>query len=205
MTLYYRCPSWRSKLVKEKCSLPFFKITLVDNEVWEWVRHLILHPESVTILLEESQREQWSQVQDLKARLAHLEERLETQEQRLTVVLREYAEIEARKDTNPAAAAIKEVYRQTKEQSEQIFNQLTEERASLQTALTHATIENSMQLELSTIAQAVRDDIDVLSFAGRRELIEALNVRGELAFEMGEQVLYIIWHNHRFRRVLSGK
>jgi site-specific DNA recombinase len=202
-TLYYCCPSRRSKSVKPKCSLPRFLVHIVDTAVWEWVRALILNPESLRVILEESQKEQQQKTHDLKYQLTRIQDRLSAEERRLAIILREYADIEARSDTSPAAAAVREVYRQTKEQSEALFRELTEERDTLRSSLAEFTIDEALIDGLFTLAQAVREDIDNLPFPKRRELIESLNVRGELAFEGESRVLYILWYTHRFRKVLA--
>ncbi len=201
--LYYRCPSWRPAKAKPKCALPGFRGDVVDSTVWEWVRNLILYPETLRSMLEESQKELQERSHDLKYELTHVEDRLEAEEKRLAVLLREYIEVEARADTSPAAGTIRDVYRQAKEQSEQLFTELSEERDRLQGELSFSTIDDSFIEDATTFAEEVREDIDNLPFAGRRELIEHLGIYGELAWEDKRRVLYIIWHTHRFRKLLT--
>jgi hypothetical protein len=201
--LYYRCPSWRPKFAKPQCALPGFRVDAVDAAVWEWVRNLILHPESLRTMLEESQKELQDRSHDLKYRLTRVEDRLSQEEKRLAVILREYMDNEARADTNPANAVFRNVYRQAKEQSEQLFTELTEERDRLKGELSFSTIDDEFIDDLTMFAMEVRDDIDNLPYAGRRELIEQMGVYGELALEEKERVLYIIWQTHTFRKVLT--
>jgi hypothetical protein len=200
---YYRCPSWRAHSAKPKCALPGFRTDAVDGAVWEWVRNLIQHPESLRTMLEDSQKELQERTHDLKYRLTHVEERLQAEEKRLTVLLREYIDIEARGDTSPAADTMRAIYRQAKEQSEQLFTELTEERDKLKGELSFSTIDDEFIHNLTTFAEEIREDIDTLPFAGRRELIEQMGIWGELAWEEKERVLYIIWHTHTFRKVLT--
>jgi site-specific DNA recombinase len=201
--LYYRCPSWRPHKAKPKCGLPGFRVDQVDAAVWEWVRNLILHPESLRVMLEESQKELQEHTHDLKFRLMRVEDRLKDEGKRLAVLLREYIDIEARGDTSEAASTIREVYRQAKEQSEQLFTELSQERDKLSAELSGASIDDTLIEDLTEFAETVRDDIDNLPYAGRREIIETLNVRGELAFEEGRRVVYIVWYTHTFRSVLT--
>lgn len=201
--LDYRCPSWRETLAKQKCNLPHFGVHLVDDAVWEWVRNLMLYPESLRLMLEESQTELGENSHNLKNRLSHIEERLSMEQKRLAVIIREYIDSEARAQDSPPAASVREVYRQAKEQSEQLFSELTQERDTLQAALLASTIDDALIQEVFTFTQASKDDIDNLPFPEQREIIERLDVRGELAFEDGQRVLYILWHTHRFRKVLA--
>jgi site-specific DNA recombinase len=200
---YYRCPSWRIQKAKPKCALPGFRVDAVDAAVWDWVRNLILHPESLRVMLEESQKELQEHTQDLKYRLTRADDRLQEAEKRLAIVLREYIDIEARADASPAAATIRDVYRQAKEQSEQLFTELTEECEKLRNQLSVSTIDDTFIDDLTTFAEVVREDIDNLPYSGQRELIEQMGVFGELAWEDKQRVLYIIWHTHIFRKVLT--
>jgi hypothetical protein len=201
--LYYRCPSWRPHKAKPQCVLPGFRVDAVDTAVWEWVRNLILHPENLRTMLEESQKELQDRTHDLKYRLTRIEARLSAEEKGLAVLLRQYIDIEARADTSPGAARVRDIYRQAKEQSEQLFTELTEERDKLKSELSFSTIDDEFIDDLATFALEIRDDIDNLPYAGRRELIEQMGVYGELASENKERVLYIIWHTHTFRKVLT--
>jgi hypothetical protein len=154
-------------------------------------------------MLEDSQKELQERSSDLKYRLTRVEDRLSQEEKRLAVLLREYIDIEARGDTSPAAATIRDVYRQAKEQSEHLFTELIEERNKLRGELSFSTIDDEFIDDVTAFAKEVRDDIDNLPDAGRRELIEHMGVFGELAWEDKERILYIIWHTHIFRKVLT--
>jgi site-specific DNA recombinase len=200
---YYRCPSWRAQAAKPKCELPGFRTDAVDRAVWEWVRKLILYPESLRTMLEQSQTELQERAHDLKERLARVEDRLATEEKRLAFLLREYIDVEVRADTSPAATVFRDVYRQAKEQSEQLFTELTQERDTLQSQLSVSTIEDEFIINLTAFAEEIRDDIDHLPFSGRRELIEQMGIWGELAWENKQRVLYIVWYTHTFRKVLT--
>ncbi len=66
-----------------------------------------------------------------------------------------------------------------------------------------AVISDELIEDLTKFAHTVRDEIDLLPFAGRRQIVETLGLRGELAFEEGQKVLYLIMHTHTFRRELT--
>jgi hypothetical protein len=155
-------------------------------------------------MLEESQKELQEHFQDMRYQLTRLEDRIRIEEKRLAVFINEYAGIMARVDRSDAAASLREAYQQTKAQSEQLLGELTEERERLHAALATSTIDDSLIVALAAFAESIKDDIDALPFSGRRELIEKLDVRGELTLEQDQRVLYIIWHTHRFRKVLTG-
>lgn len=199
--LEYRCPSRRTILARARCSLPSFQVDVVDAMVWDWVRTLMRYPDSLQRLLEESQHERHEAAREVRQQLAHVEERLKVEEKRLGTLVREFADLQ----TSVTPPAVKEIYRQTKEQSELLLRELTEERDRLSKEVANTTIAPELTDRLVALAATVREDIDTLPFVGRRELIYGLDVRGELAYENGERVLYILWHTHRFRRVLPRK
>lgn len=200
---YYRCPSWRLHRAKHKCALPGFRADQVDGAVWEWVRDLLREPATLRQVLNESQRDLREQHRDLGNRLARLETRLDEEGKRLAVLLREFADIEARGDTSPAAATVRDIYRQAKDQAQFLFTELAEERDKLKAELSGVSIDDSLIDELTLLAETGQAEIDSLPFQGKRALIEKLGISGELAVEDNQRVVYIICYTHRFRRVLQ--
>ena len=69
--------------------------------------------------------------------------------------------------------------------------------------LAYAAAKAAVATLTQALAEEVKEDIDNLDFAGRRELIENLGIWGELSWENEQRVLYIIWHTHTFRKVLT--
>jgi hypothetical protein len=95
------------------------------------------------------------------------------------------------------------IYRKAKDDAERLFNELSDERERLSGELNGELISDDLISDLTEFATTIKDDIDTVPFQGRRDLIEQLGVRGELAFEEGERIVYIVWHTHTFRRDLT--
>jgi site-specific DNA recombinase len=119
--LYYKCPSGNGINVKPKCGLPRFRVDRLDALVWEWVKELMLHPDNLRSMMEESQKEIQERNHELMYRLTRIEDRLAQEAQRLGVLLTEYVRVQTQPDS-AAKRNMEPVYRQAKEDSERLFN-----------------------------------------------------------------------------------
>src|SRR5829696_4001097 len=81
-------------MAKPRCDLPSFRVEHVDTVVWDFVRNLILNPQSLRVMMEDSQKEMQERNADLMVRLARIKDRIEKERKRLAILLREYTEID---------------------------------------------------------------------------------------------------------------
>jgi site-specific DNA recombinase len=201
-SFYYRCPSVKEGKAKPKCDLPGFRVDVLDAVVWQWVREIMMHPDSLKVMMEESQKEIQERNHDLMYQRTRIDTRLDQEAQRLKVLIGEYASIQSQPDS-AAKRNMEPIYRQAKEGAERLFNELAEERERIASQLQKQLISDDLIADLTEFAATIKDDLDSLPFKGRRELIEQLGIYGELALEEGKRVIYIIWHTHTFRRDLT--
>jgi hypothetical protein len=57
--------------------------------------------------------------------------------------------------------------------------------------LKKVTLTDSQMEEIQEYCDSIRDRVDTASFDEKRQLIELLDVRGKLAIENGEKVVYV--------------
>jgi len=201
---YYRCPSEKAGMAKPKCDLPGFRVHQVDEIFWNFVREILLDPPSLRLMMEESQKEMQERNADLMMRLYRIKERIEKERKRLAILLAEYTEMMSEEaEESEARTYVQETYKKAKEDAQQLFAELVEERDKLEAQLQGTMISDELIDDLEEFAKTIRDDIDSLPFQGRRELIESLGIFGELALEDEQRVVYIVWHVHRVRKVLT--
>jgi hypothetical protein len=200
---YYRCPSPKPEKTKPNCGLPGFRLELVDTAVWNFIRELLLHPDSLRTMLEDSQKELQERNADLMYRLTRIGDRIAQQERRVTALINEYADTISQGGNSEAAEQMRDLFRRARDDAQQLLSELLEEKERIIVQLEGAVISDELIEDITTFALAVKDELDFLPFTGRRELVETLGLRGELAFEDGQKVLYIIMHTHTFRRELT--
>jgi len=199
--LYYCCPSKHIALAKPKCILPLVSASLLDDVVWEWLHQLLLNPTSLHAMLDERSADERAQADELRSRLARIEARISEEQRRLAVLIREFADAQVRAQRAPAVRAI---YQQTLDQVERLLAELTEERDTLRNTLAQSSRADTLRQEILAFAQTITADFDSLPFAGRRDLVDQLDLRGEVAAEDGQLILTILIHGHRIRRVLPS-
>ncbi len=206
-TFYYRCPSWRPDNAKPKCGLLCFRVDVLDGVVWKWVKNLLLDPQSLRAMLEESQGEMEARNTELKERIARLDTRLQGEKRRFAVLVTEYAE-SLSLGSGDGQAMVREIFKQQKDTAAQTIEELMEERTLLAGELQAVSISDDVIEGIEAFTQTTEEDLNNLPFEGRHELIEALGIHGQIDQEEDTegkmvQVIYIHLYTHKFRRVLT--
>jgi len=176
---YYRCNGvWRTPKV---CDTPHFRVDDVDNTVWAWVKELLQHPENIAAGLQGMQDETVRANQALYERLDMIQQRIEESERQLQKLLDLYLN-----DDFP-----REVLQERKSRLEETISNLRHEQAELSHHL-QATVLSDEQIEdIEAFCAQVREGLENATFEQKRQLIDMLDVRGKLAIENDEKVVYV--------------
>jgi site-specific DNA recombinase len=181
---YYRCAAalgHKYRNYPRPCNAPPFRVDAVDALVWEWVRSLLVAPETLehghSTLLEERDRS----MAPLQARLAAIDKELAAKRQEMERLLDAYLvgvltqeELEARRD-----------------ELERSLSDLERERNGLVRRLETPALAPEQLADLRQFAAQVADGLarSEDDFEFRRFVIETLDVSGRLTVEDGQKIV----------------
>jgi site-specific DNA recombinase len=180
---YYYCPSRKNHYSKPRCGLPYFRQEIVDAAVWDFISTLIRHPKTLGLKLDEAKHELEVRNQSLRDRVTQIDTILKRQERKLNLLLEEYAET--------SSEPVKVLFQRLKVETEQLFNDLNEEREQLEQELQANSIDDSYIREWSKYAEEIEVELEGASFEKKREILDSLNMTGTATVEDGVKVLYL--------------
>jgi len=163
------------------CNMPSFRVDLLDYMVWEWVKEMMQHPERLAEGVRAEQAEAERINNPLRERLAIIAARLAETEKQLARLIDLYLVGEFPKD----------VLTERKLRLEKDKADLTRERAELGQHIKTVTLTEMQITEIETFCAEVRAGLDHATFADKRRYFDLLDVRGTLALENNEKVIYI--------------
>jgi site-specific DNA recombinase len=176
---YYRCNgAWQKPKV---CKMPNFRVDQVDSMVWNWVKHILEHPDQLTAGLRGSQVDAVRANQALQERLNLIDHQIEQTNSQQAKLL----------DLYLSTDFPKEMLAERKARLEQIMADLQKERTDISAHLHTELITDDQIAEIESFCAEVRDGLDNATFEDKRKYIELLDVRGKLAIENDEKVVYI--------------
>jgi len=166
-----------------KCTLPSFRTEKVDNAVWIWVKTLITEPEQMVEMLQTQQKEREHAVAPLRDRLATIETLLSEHKQQMERLL----------ELHLGGEFPREILVERKEQLEHTIAALERSREEVTKQIDEQTITDDQMQGMERFASEVRSGLKKAEkdFQKRRHLIELLDVRGVLAIEEDQKVIYL--------------
>jgi site-specific DNA recombinase len=176
---YYRCNGAHQR--PSVCTMPNFRADLVDNAVWEWIRSVMKNPAKLTAGLRASQNETEQANQALRERMSLIESQLQEKEQELKRLL----------DLYLSGSFPKEMLLDRKAQLEKTVSDLERERTDLSGHIKTVVINDQQVAEIEEWCAEVRTGLDMATFEDKLRYFDLLDVRGKLAFENNEKVVYI--------------
>jgi hypothetical protein len=160
--------------------MPSFRGALVDEMVWQWVKGLMQHPEQIAAGLRADQAEAERAHSAIRERLALIDARLADTQSQLGKVLDLYLQ----------GDFPKEVLTERKARLEKESADLTREQAEWAAHL-EAVVPTEQQIaEIESFCADVCDGLDNATFEDKRYYFDRLEVRGRLAVENDEKVIY---------------
>jgi len=177
--LYYLCNGRRQ--VVSLCDMPAAKGDWVDAIVWEWVKAIIENPRSLKEGLDGIQHELEQENQSLIERLHIIEDQMGQYQSQLDRLLDLYL------DGNFPKEALTE----RKSRLEELLFNLGKEQNDLMVHVRHVTMTDDQLAFIEEFCAKIRKGLNRADFNARRHIIELLDVRGKIAFENGQKVLYL--------------
>jgi site-specific DNA recombinase len=164
--------------------MPNFRVDLVDAVVWQWIKDTLQDPENSMDGLRGMQEDSRQANQALYNRLVIIEEQLDQIEQQKSRLL----------DLYLGGDFPKEMLEERKARLEELRANLQREHADVSSHLKTQVISDDDIAEIETFCADIRDRLDETSFEVKRQIIEFLDVRGKLAIENDEKVVYVKCH-----------
>ena len=164
-----------------QCDMPTVRGDWVDALAWEWAKTIIENPENLRIGLDNVQGELQQTNQALFDRMAILDEQMQEYQKQLDKLLDLYLDGEFPK----------EILTERKSRLEQILSSLLKEREDLAGHIRKVAITDDQLSYVEEFCAKIRKGLDQADFNTKRQIIELLDIRGKIAFENNEKVLYL--------------
>ncbi|MBI4772004.1 MAG: hypothetical protein HY784_16710 [Chloroflexi bacterium] len=148
--------------------------------VWQWVKEIMQHPDHLADGLRGEQAEAERANSALRERLAIIDDRLADTQRQLEQLL----------DLYLSGGFPKEILTERRARLEKDGADLTRERAELSAHLQAVLLTDEQIAEIESYCAEVREGLDNATFEDKRRYFELLDVRGKLAVENGEKVVY---------------
>jgi site-specific DNA recombinase len=177
---YYRC-NGKIKYGAGYCHMPGFRVDTTDDLIWKWVAGVISEPATVIEGLRAVQSENRLANRALYDRLDIIDHQVTETSGQLTRLL----------DLYLSGDFPKEVLTERKARLEETLLKLKKERAENMEHLQSKTIPLERIDEIEDFCKSVRAGLEAVTFRDRRRIIELLDVRGKIAVEENEKVVYI--------------
>ena len=176
---YYRCNGAHQR--PRVCTMPHVRGDLLDNVVWEWVKTTMQNPKSLAAGLRANQSEKEHANAALGERLSLIESQLQNKQGELKRLL----------DLYLSGNFPKEMLLERKQQLEQTVVDLERERTDVVSHIQTVLITDKDIAEIEEWCAEVREGLDAATFEDKQRYFTLLDVRGKLAIENSEKVVYI--------------
>jgi len=176
---YYLCNGRRQIVCL--CDMPTVRGDWVDALVWEWVKMIIDNPDNLRVGLDGVQNELQQTNQALLDRLIIIDDQIKEQQKQLDKLL----------DLYLGGEFPKEMLTERKARLEQMLATLSKEQNDLAGHLRKVTMTDDQLSYIEAFCAKIRNGLDQADFNTKRQIIELLDVRGKIAFENNEKVVYL--------------
>jgi site-specific DNA recombinase len=173
--LYYRCNGYMGNIANVACSLPGFRVYIVDELVWNWVKDLLTNPGVLEHGLAEYQEGREQFCAPIRDRLIVLEDLWQGSKSQLDRVL----------DLYISGQVQRELLLDKKQQLESTLAALEKERDELNLNLESEVLTDNEIRQIVEFAAQIAEGLEPgdESFEDRRRIIELLDVRASFIVE----------------------
>ena len=161
--------------------MPMFRGRDVDDAVWAWLVNLIQHPEYIVAGLQDRQEEQGRSNQALTARLELIEGHIAENEKQLTKLLDLYLSGDFERN----------MLSERRARLEENIDNLRKEQTEISSFLEQLVLSDAQVEDIRLFCETIKDVLDTATFEQKRQVLEMLDVRGTLAIEDNERVIYV--------------
>ena len=176
---YYYCGG-KEQVPVSLCDAPAFRGKDVDFTMWNWLVSLIKNPQALIVGLQEKQSVSVEENQVLLDRLAMIENQVADQEVQLGKIL----------DLYLTGDFERSMLTERKLHLENNIINLRKEHLEISSTIEKLTLTDSQISEIQEFCDGIRDRVDTANFDEKRQLLELFDVRGKLATENNEKVIY---------------
>lgn len=161
--------------------MPMFRGRDVDDAVWAWLVNIIQHPEYIVAGLQDRQEEQGRSNQALTARLELIEGHIAENEKQLNKLLDLYLSGDFERD----------MLSERRARLEENIGNLRKEQAEIASFLEQLVLSDAQVEDIRLFCETIKDVLETATFEQKRQVLEMLDVRGTLAIEDNERVIYV--------------
>lgn len=176
---YYVCNGKRQTVAV--CNMPSVRGDWLDALVWEWAKMIIESPKNLRVGLDEVQQELQQENQALFERITIIEEQITNYQSQLDRLLDLYLD----------GSFPKEVLTERKSRLEEMLVALETEHTDLMAHVRHVTMTDDQLSFIEEFCATIRTGLNLADFYAKRKIIELLDIRGKIAFENGQKVVYL--------------
>ncbi len=176
---YYYC-SGKATIVK-LCDIPNVRGDLVDAIVWQWAKSIVENPENMRVGLDNVQNEFEQANQSLYTRMEIIDEQVQEHQKQLDRLL----------DLYLAGNFPKDALNDRKYRLEQMLTDLQKEKNELLGHIRKVSITDDQLAYIESFCDKIRKGLDQADFKTRRKILELLDIRGKIAVENDERVIYL--------------
>jgi site-specific DNA recombinase len=179
--LYYRCNGYMGNIVDVECNLPSFRVDIVDQLVWNWVKDLLTKPDVLERGLSEYQQGREQFCVPIRERLIVLEDLWDGSKAQLDRVL----------DLYISGQVQRELLIDKKQQLESTLAALEKERYELNLSLEAEALSDGEIHQIEQFAAQIAEGLEPgdESFEDRRRIIELLDVRASFTVEDNQKYI----------------
>jgi site-specific DNA recombinase len=161
--------------------MPSVRGDWVDTLVWEWTKAIIENPENLRVGLDNVQCELQQANRTLFDRMAIIDEQMQEYQKQLDKLL----------DLYLGGEFPKEILTERKSRLEQMLGGLLKEKNDLAGHIRRTVITDDQLSYIEEFCAKIRKGLDQADFNTKRQIIELLDIRGKVAFENNEKVIYL--------------
>lgn len=180
--LYYKPPRGKKAYLKQ-CTLPLFRVDLLDTAVWHFISSFLGN--------KKVRQETFARYREKQAeRFAPLKERLATIDKLLA---ENRAQLERLLDIYLTGELPRDMLVERKNRLETTVNALEKERAAISGQIERDTLTDEQIQDIETYIEKIGRGLELANanFAARRKIIELLDVQVTLAVENEEKIAYV--------------
>jgi site-specific DNA recombinase len=176
---YYYCKG-KEQVVKQ-CNMPNIRADLVNTAIWDWIRNIIENPDNLKEGLQGMQNAQEQENQPLMDRMEIINDQIKEHQTQLDRLLDLYLGNQFPKD----------VLIERKSRLEQMLANLHKEKNDLAGHIRKVTVTDDQLANIEAFCAKIRKGLDRADFKTKRQMVDLMDVRGKLAYENNQKVLYI--------------
>jgi site-specific DNA recombinase len=177
---YYYCKG-KEQRPTHRCDMPQHRADHINQTVWKWIENLLLNPSNLAKGLKENQNHVTDGNKIVKEQIYFVDNQIQKNNDKIKKLLDLYLEGEIEKSEHTLR----------KTEYNENNSDLFAKKVELQGELSYDDISDKEITELEDFISHVRDGLKDATFETKRRIIDLFDVRGKLAIEDNQRIIYI--------------